>query len=262
LFGTTGIVSVICRAWITRCLAQLGNFSDAICYGDEAIKIALESNHPYSIVYAYYGAGVLFLIKGEFDKAAAVLISGLEVCQSADIPVMHPLISSCLGAAYAFLGRLDEALQLLENAVRHTESMRRRAGQALRMAWLSEAYILASRTDEAETFARRGLELARESNDRGSQAWLLRNLGELINRRSGSDLEQAEENYREALRLAQELAMRPLQAHCHFGLASVYAKMKKLTKARSELDSAAELYRTLSMPFWLSKADFSFANLS
>ena len=262
LFGTTGIVSVVCRAWLTRCLAQLGDFNDAISYGDEGIKIALESSHPYSIVYAYYGAGVLFLIKGEFDKAAAVLVRGLEVCQGADIPVMHPLISSCLGAAYAFLGRLDEALELLENAVQHTESMRRRAGQALRMAWLSEAYILASRTDEAEVFARRGLELARESNDRGSQAWLLRNLGELINRRNASDLEQAEESYSEALRLAQELAMRPLQAHCHLGLASVYAKMKKLTKARSELDVAAELYRMLSMPFWLSKADFSFANLS
>ncbi|PYV80937.1 MAG: hypothetical protein DMG05_30785, partial [Acidobacteria bacterium] len=67
LFGTTGIVSVVCRAWLTRCLAQLGDFNDAISYGDEGIKIALESSHPYSIVYAYYGAGVLFLIKGEFD---------------------------------------------------------------------------------------------------------------------------------------------------------------------------------------------------
>jgi tetratricopeptide (TPR) repeat protein len=62
LFGTTRIVSVICRAWLVRGLAQLGKFSDGISVGEEAIEIALERNHPYSIVYAYYGLGVLLLI--------------------------------------------------------------------------------------------------------------------------------------------------------------------------------------------------------
>jgi tetratricopeptide (TPR) repeat protein len=255
LFGMPGIVSVICRAWLVRCLAQIGRFDEAVPCGDEAIQTALKSNHPYSIVYAYYGAGVLFLVKGDFDKAIAVLEQGLKVCQAADMPVHHPLIASCLGSAYALAGRLEEGLRSLKSGVEQGESMRRMAGQALRMAWLSEAYVLAGQTDEAEAFARRGLERCSESKDQGSQAWLLRNLGDLMARRSPLSAEQVEANYGKALGLAQELGMRPLQGHCHLGLGLVYAEMKEVAKARSELLQAVELYRAMSMPFWLLKAE-------
>jgi tetratricopeptide (TPR) repeat protein len=250
-----GIVSVICRVWLVRSLAQIGRFSDAIPYGNEAIEIAVEGNHPFSIVYAYFGVGVVFLTKGEPDEAIPVLERGLNVCQAADIPVQYPLIASCLGSAYALVGRLEEGLRLLKSAVEQSESMRRIAGHALRMAWLSEAYILAGRTDEAEASARRGLELSCESKDLGSQAWLLRILGDLIARRSSLDVEQAEASYGEALRLAKELGMRPVQAHCHLGLGHVHASLKNIAKARSEIAAAAELYRSMSMPVWLSKAE-------
>jgi tetratricopeptide (TPR) repeat protein len=260
-FGTTGSVYVVCRAWLVRGLAQLGNFSQAVGYADEAIQAALEINHPYSIVYAYYGAGVLYFIKGDFDRAIDVLERGLKVCDSAEIPVQRPLIASCLGAVYGFVGRLDEALQHLESAVKDTESMRRMAGQAMRVAWLSGAYMLANRMDEAETFARRGLELANESRDKGTQAWLLGILGDLSIRCNPLGTKEAEACYRQGLALAQELAMRPLQAHCHLGLANVHRKMTNSAIARSELLSAAELYRAMSMQFWLSKTESALGDL-
>ncbi|PYJ79316.1 MAG: hypothetical protein DME69_05220 [Verrucomicrobia bacterium] len=255
MFGMPVIVSVVCRAWLVRCLAQMGKFSEAVPGGDEAIQTALESNHPYSIVYAYYGVGVLFLIKGDFDKAIAVLERGLKVCQDAEIPVHRPLIDSCLGSAYASIGRVDGALRLLDRAVEDTAWMRRMGGQALRMALVSEAYMLAGRTDSAEALARRGLELSGKSKDKGSRAWLLRILGDLTARRSPLKAEQAEANYAEALGLARELGMRPLQAHCQLGLGYVHAQVKDVSKARSELRAAVELYRAMSMPFWVSKAE-------
>jgi len=205
---------------------------------------------------------VFFFIRGDFDKAVAALERGLEICQAADIPVLQPLITSCLGAAYAFLGRSDAALQLLESAVGHSAWMGRMGGQALRTAWVSGAYIIAGRNDEAEALARRGLELSRESKDQGSHAWLLRNLGDLTARHVPLDLEQAEANYGAALGLAQQLGMRPLQAHCHLGLGDVHAQVKSFAKARSELLAAAELYRAMSMPFWLLKAESALANVS
>jgi len=262
MFGMPGIVSVICRAWLVRCLAQVGKFSEAVPYGDDAIQTAVESNHPYSLVYAYYGVGVLFLIKGDFDKAIAVLERSLKVCQDAEIPVHRPLIESCLGSAYASVGRLDEALPLLDRAVEDTAWMRRMGGQALRLALVSDAYMLAGRTDAAEALARRGLELSGKSKDKGSRAWLLRILGDLTARRSLLKAEQAETQYAEALGLAQELGMRPLQANCHLGLGHVYADMNNVAKAHSELLAATELYRAMSMPFWLLKAEAALAKVN
>jgi tetratricopeptide (TPR) repeat protein len=246
-------VSVICRAWLVRGLAQLGRFGEAIPYGDEALRTATESNHPYSLVYAYYAVGVLYLIKGDFDTAIAVLERGLKVCEAAEIPVQRPLVASCLGAAYAFVGQFDESLRLLEGAVEQTASMKRMAGQAMRVAWLSGAYMLADRTDEAKAFARRGLELATENKDQGTRVWLLGILGDLSARRA--DVEQAKLTYGEALALAQELGMRPVEAHCHVGLGSLYAATGKRERAHAELSTAKDLYESMDMTFWLMRAE-------
>ena len=138
-FGTT-VNRVCCLQGLVGPLASrnLGSLAKAYPCGEEAIETALESNHPYSIVYAYYGVGVLFFIKGDFDEAIDVLTRGLKVCQDAEIPVQRPLLIRVLGSAYASVGRCDEALRLLDRAVEDTAWSQRMGGQALRMACVSE----------------------------------------------------------------------------------------------------------------------------
>jgi hypothetical protein len=68
------------------------------------------------------------------------------------------------------------------------------------------------------------------------------------------EVEQAEACYRQALTLADELGMRPLQAHCHRGLGTLYTHTGKVEQAHTELATASELYRAMDMTFWLPKA--------
>jgi tetratricopeptide (TPR) repeat protein len=260
-FGTTGSVYVISRAWLIRGLAQLGSFNDVAPYMDEAIRTAEESKHPYSIAYAYYGAGIVFFIKGDFHKSIELLERGLAVCDSAEIPVQRPLVASCLGAAYAFVGRLDEARHLLESAVADTASMKRLAGQAMRIAWLSSAYVLAGRADEAATLAERGLQLTTESKDKGTQAWLKGIVAEATVQRGPLNAEKAGSYYGMALTVAEELGMRPLQAHCHAGIGNLHAQMRDLVRARAEFHAAINIYRTIQMPYWLSRAEDALSRL-
>ena len=84
--------------------------------------------------------------------------------------------------------------------------------------------MLAGRLEEAHTLAERTLALARQHQERGHQAYALRLLGDIAARREPSEVEQAEAHYRQALALAEELGMRPLQAHCHRGLGVLYAE--------------------------------------
>ena len=69
------------------------------------------------------------------------------------------------------------------------------------------------------------------------------------------DADEAEVRYREAFALAQELEMRPLQAHCHLGLGTLCAAIGRRAEARAELSTAVELYRSMEMTFWLAKAE-------
>jgi hypothetical protein len=39
--------------------------------------------------------------------------------------------------------------------------------------------------------------------------------------------------------------MRPLQAHCHLGLGTLYAKIGQQEYARAELSAAIDLYRAM-----------------
>ena len=55
--------------------------------------------------------------------------------------------------------------------------------------------------------------------------------------------------------LAEELWMRPLLAHCHLGLGTLYCKIDRGKQARAELSAAIELYRSMEMTFWLSRAE-------
>ena len=71
----------------------------------------------------------------------------------------------------------------------------------------------------------RALELARAHQERGHQAYALHLLGDIAAHREPLEVEPAETHYRQALALAEELGMRPLQAHCHLGLGTLYAQM-------------------------------------
>jgi hypothetical protein len=64
-----------------------------------------------------------------------------------------------------------------------------------------------------------------------------------------------------AIALADELGMRPLQAHCHYGLGTLCARIGQRPQARAELSAAIELYRAMEMTFWLPGAETALAQV-
>jgi hypothetical protein len=58
---------------------------------------------------------------------------------------------------------------------------------------------------------------------------------------------------------AEELGMRRLQAHCHFGLGTLYTKIGRCEHARAKLSAAIDLYRAMDMTFWLPQAEAALA---
>jgi tetratricopeptide (TPR) repeat protein len=115
--------------------------------------------------------------------------------------------------------------------------------------------MLAGRLDEAHALAERALALACQHQEQGHQAYALCLLGDIAARREPPENVPAEAHYRQALALANELGMRPLQAHCHLGLGTLYAKIGQREPARAELSAATDLYRAMEMTFWLPQAE-------
>ena len=199
--------------------------------------------------------------KATFPQAITVLERGLGVCQAGDVQLVLPWVASFLGYAYALSGRLAEALPLLEQAVEHCAATRAMIFYPLCVAHLGEAYLLAGRIEDASQQARHALERSRDLKQRGHEAYALRLLGEIAVQGQSPDAESAAAVYRQALTLADELGMRPLVAHCHLGLGTLYARTGRLELARAGLSAAMGPYRAMDMTFWLPQAQAVLAQL-
>jgi class 3 adenylate cyclase/tetratricopeptide (TPR) repeat protein len=250
------------RVELARCHAELGTFAEGEALGEEGLRIAETMDHPASLMIAYWGTGLLALRQGHLSRALPLLARAMDLCQTLDLRALFPFMAAALGAAYTLSGHVTDAVPLLTRALEQAATLERVDNRALCLLTLGEAHMLADRLDKAHALAEEALALAREHQERGNQAYALRLLGEIAARRAPPEVEAAEDYYRQALALAEELGMRPLQAHCHRGLGALYATTGRREQARAELDTAIELYRAMEMTFWLPQTEAAQAQLN
>jgi tetratricopeptide (TPR) repeat protein len=254
-FGTTVILSVIFRSHLLQSLAMTGNFAEGVTRGAEGVQIAEEAKHPVSLIHINASLGFLYLVKGDYSTAIPVLERAMALSEDKRIVVYVPLVAPRLGYAYVHAGRVAEGLRLLEQSIEDSAAVGRAGFVALNLAWLSEAYLDAGRVDEARDLADRALKLSRQHKEPGHGALALKLCGDIAMRQSAKQIDHAEARYREALSVARDLSMRPLQAHCHAGLAEVYTAARNLEKARKESSAARQLFRDMAMTRFLANAN-------
>jgi predicted ATPase/class 3 adenylate cyclase len=261
-FGLVFLPAVLARSWLAVCHAELGRFAEGSASGAEGLRIAEAVAHPASLMQASWGIGLLSLRQGDLPRALPLLERAVGICQDEDLPAYFPLMGTTLGAAYTLGGRLANAVPLLTQALERAMTAELVVTeQALYSCSLGEAHLAASRLEEACTFAERALALARAHQERGHQAYALRLLGEIAAQREPPESVQAEGHYQQALTLADELGMRPLLAHCHLGLGTLYAKIDRREQACAELSAAIALYCAMDMTFWLPQAEAALAQV-
>ena len=239
---------------------MLGAFAEGRRHGEEALRLATLEGRGVTPLIAHGCLGYVYLTQGDLAPAIRVLEQGLALCRaSGNLDWLRGIMAS-LGFASALQGRLAEGRALLEEAISVVYPYRR-AAKTLWVAWLSEVCRLAGRGEEAWQHARQALDLARQQKDRGEEAVALHQLGVVHAHADPPDAAQAEAYYRQALALAEELGMRPLQAHCHRGLGTLYATTGQREQARTALSTAIEMYRAMEMTFWLPETEAALAQV-
>jgi tetratricopeptide (TPR) repeat protein len=194
-------------------------------------------------------------------RAISMLERAMDLCQDWHIPLFLPRQTAALGLAYALEGRVAAGLALVEHGVEQAVAAGIPWDLALVVTCLSEAYLLAGRLEDAHQRAAQAVEFARHYAHRGTEARALWLLGESTARQASPVVEPAAGHYRQALVLAEELGMRPLQAHCHLGLGTLYAATGQREQARAELSTAIALYRAMEMTFWLPQTEAALAQV-
>jgi class 3 adenylate cyclase/tetratricopeptide (TPR) repeat protein len=253
-FGTAFVLSVICRIWLAQCSAQLGRFNDGKTLAEEAMTIARAADHASSLAFAHISLGFIYLVQGSVDLGISTLEKCQKICAANNIQVLIPHIGSNLAYAYALAGRVDDAIPLMEKADEQSKLSGRKAAWSLRLTWLGHASLLGRRIGKAREQAQRAVCLASDAGERGYEAWARKLLGDVIQEES-SNPSEALNHYLASMALANELAMRPLQAHIHLSLGRLYHRENQIEKARTELVLGLTSYRSMEMPLWIAVAE-------
>jgi tetratricopeptide (TPR) repeat protein len=254
-FGLALPPAVHSRAYLARTLAEQGMFEEGDAHGHEALRMAQALDHPFSVLWACLGHAYLYSLRGEFSQATRLLERAAALCRQWSITTYMPVTMASLGHAYAWSGRLEEGLSLLHQALALYESAGIGYAHSISVVQLGEAYVLADRPEDARAGADSAATLARERGERGYELYARRLRGEIAAFSGPPGAPEAEAQYRETLAAAEELGMRPLAAHCHFGLGKLYRCTGELARAEEGLTAATTMYREMNMQFWLDRAE-------
>jgi class 3 adenylate cyclase/tetratricopeptide (TPR) repeat protein len=252
-------VLIVSQAWLAFSLSALGAFVEGRRHGEEALRLATLEGRGVTPIIVRGRLGRLYLAQGNLEHAIEMFEQGLTLCRASGNQNTLRLIVAGLGYAYALQGRLTEGRALLEEGI--SESIRTGGRRPIHWAWLSEVCRLAGCGEEAWQYACQALDLARQLKDRGDEALALHQLGVVHAHADPPDVVEAEAHYQQALALAEELGMRPLLAHCRFGLGTLYVTTGQREQARAELSTAIELYRAMDMTFWLPQTEAALAKV-
>jgi class 3 adenylate cyclase/tetratricopeptide (TPR) repeat protein len=258
--GMAALPSVFSRAYSIMSLAELGRFAEAAKYAAEAIQIAEPTEHVFTIGWAYFGASMLHLVKGDWATAHSRVEHWIAMHRTGNVAMLLPWgvpasawVLAQLGEASEALNRVREGEQLLEHqAARGIFGYRGWAYGAM-----GRACLLLGQLDEARRLGDRAVEFSRHQP--GFTAHALRLLGDIATHPDRFDAERGEAHYREALALARLHGMHPLVAHCHLGLGKLYRRIGETEHAHENLTAATTMYREMDMRFWLDQEEAEMA---
>jgi tetratricopeptide (TPR) repeat protein len=255
-FGSAMPISIFDRYWLVRGLAELGRFAEAAQHEAEALRLAEPTHYAYTVGMAHLAAGLVHLLKGDWAQARSLIEHAIAVYRTGNIVLSLPHAVAFSTWVLAQVGEASEAVTRLREG---EELLERQAARGFvdqhggDYHSLGRAGLLLGRLDEARSLGDRAVKYS--PSHPGYAGHALHLLGDIASHPDAFDAERGEACYRKAAALAEPRGMRPLVAHCHFGLGKLYWRTGRREQAQGHLTTAATMYRDMDMRFWLEKAE-------
>lgn len=247
-FGWAGFPSVLCRVFLGSSLHFMGHFEEAGRCLERGIALSDATGHPYSRALVRHELGVSQLMQGQPLAAVRTLQEAIAIAREGQVRTMYAPISGWLGAALADAGRVEEAIDTLEQMV--DAGMTRVAGHYAHfymLNGLASAYARAGRYGEALSSAEEAVERTQTNREFVHHGLALLRFAGIQAERGAAFFDEAESLYREALERARAHRMRPLAAACHEGLGRLHAQRARKSEAQEELRAASALFAEIGL---------------
>lgn len=184
-----------------RVLWLLGYHGQAADSLQEAVTLAQQVAHPFTLGFVYAFAAVHHINSGLIEAAQSYVHSVLEVAQQQTFPSWRLFGSIFQAACWAQMGRTQEAIANLKQGLTTLAGAGTLISHSQYLCWLAEAQLIDRRGDEGFTVLDKAFTHVNNTGERYWEAELYRLKGELFLLPDGSEIE-AEECFDQALEVA------------------------------------------------------------
>jgi tetratricopeptide (TPR) repeat protein len=238
-------------------LSELGRFDEATEFADQGLVAAHASGDSILMLPALYAFSCLYWIRGDFDRAVEVGDRAMALPGMGDHAVLQwsSAIAWMLGGALLRAGQFERGARLIEEAIAACDARGEHTGMRIAACLLAEAYLLADRLQDARRVAADAARAATERHESGYLAHAFWVSG-LIELQFGTDAHESARRFlSDALSIARERGMRPLEAKVLLALGQLERNAGAHEPAAQQLDAARSLAQALSMPYWSARID-------
>jgi len=227
---------ITARIYLARTLWILGEVDQVEPLALEAISMAREVEHPFTLVFTLCHLSLIYSTVRNANRVLDLTDEAIAVATQYGFELGLAWATTSHGWALAEQGQKDGLGTLL-----HGLSATRATGASLNdtftLALLAEIYLRHNRMDEGLAAIAEAQTLAVTGGELFWQAELLRLKGELLLGQSDHSVQAAEECFCEALKIAQDQHAKMLELRAATSLAKLWMKFNKLDDAKRILNS-------------------------
>jgi tetratricopeptide (TPR) repeat protein len=199
----------------------------------EALVLAEELAHPYTLVLAYLSAGVIAAYCGDWQRARERSEMALDISIEHGFGVAIALGANTRGLALAKQGRTEEGIAELRRGMGDMRGIGTHIRWVFHLASLAEAYIAAGWTEEALSTLAEAQDWVEKTEEGHWEAEVYRLKGELLCQQ-GQEAE-AEASFRRAIEVARGQSAKSLELRATMSLARLWQKQNRREQAREML---------------------------
>jgi class 3 adenylate cyclase/tetratricopeptide (TPR) repeat protein len=226
--------SVDAMGWLSLALWVLGYPDQALHKSQQAVSLARDLSHSYTLATAQWFAMMIDVWRRESDRAQMLARALIELCAEQRFPLFLAGATIVHGWSLVWGDRKPEGIEQLRGGIAGWRETRAEAGLPSWFALSAEAVAGTGNSREAQSLLEEGLALSEKNNERWSESELYRLKGDLLLLQSAAKSD-VEDCYTKALSLARERSMKSFELRAATSLARLWRTQRKNRKARELL---------------------------
>jgi tetratricopeptide (TPR) repeat protein len=178
-----GDPAVVARTYATRVGLVLGHFERCLALGEQALAIARERNHAFSVAWALLCFGRTLCTLGRFTEALTLGTEAIGLCERHGFHARMGTVLIFTGSAYVGLGDAERGLAEIRRGLK---LWREASGRFHASWWLSEfadCLMRAEKFDQVDAVLCEAEQVVAATDERSFVAELIRLRGLLLTQR-------------------------------------------------------------------------------